>query len=183
PELKTVVDTVPPEVRITTARRDGDDLLIAWEVKEANPKPGSFKLEYQVLDGSTPVWLPVQAEPRAVGETKVRLATPASVVVRLEMQDLAGNVAERRADVPGPAGARGATATTPRRPPPGAGGLPLPPPPPAPVGSREPKAPPRLADPPPAFSGTLPAPGPAAGKGPDPVAPHAPQAPEPRGQA
>ncbi|MCC6417610.1 MAG: hypothetical protein IT429_05115 [Gemmataceae bacterium] len=113
PEQKIIIDTIPPTVRLPAARRDGEDIVVSWEVQESHPEPNGFKLEYQILDGSTPVWLPIQAAPRATGEARMRPNTSASVVVRLQMRDLAGNVAEAKVEVAGPAGAKTASVAVP----------------------------------------------------------------------
>jgi len=92
PKMKMLIDTRKPDLRIA-ARRDGQELVVAWEAMDANPDPKSLTLEYQVLEGTAAPWLPVTLPmpPPARGEARTRLTSPATVVVRMQVKDLVGN--------------------------------------------------------------------------------------------
>ena len=52
PDQKILIDTVRPVVRIVSAQRQGEDIVVAWEIQEEHPDWTSLKLEYRSLDGS-----------------------------------------------------------------------------------------------------------------------------------
>src|SRR5262249_2437063 len=52
PSFIVVVDTQPPDVTLTVPPARGGDDLIRCVVRDANPDPSTFKLEYQSLDKS-----------------------------------------------------------------------------------------------------------------------------------
>jgi hypothetical protein len=101
PDQKMVIDTMKPLLRVSGAQRQGDDIAVAWELKEDNPEWTSFRLEYQPKDGSTLAWTPIQATPGLTGQARFRPATPVTVAIRLSFTDKAGNQAFTLADVPG----------------------------------------------------------------------------------
>ena len=99
PMMKLVVDTKPPELKITSAVRQGDDLVVSWLVREDNPDPAKLKLEYRTADG--PGWTAMQLTPSPQGTAKAKLNTSAPLVVRLQFKDLANNPASVEAQVAG----------------------------------------------------------------------------------
>jgi len=99
PMMKLIVDSKPPELKITSAQRQGDDLVVSWLVREDNPDPPKLKLEYRAADST--VWTPFQLSPGPQGTAKARLTTQAPLVVRLQFRDLANNAASVEAQVPG----------------------------------------------------------------------------------
>jgi hypothetical protein len=106
PQQKVIINTLrKPSLRIVSARRAGDELVVSWEAQsDLPPDPGSMKLEYRMLDGSASVWFPVSLKPGASGEARSPVLGPGRVAVRMQFRDLAGNVAYREAEVPGAAG-------------------------------------------------------------------------------
>jgi hypothetical protein len=101
PDQKMIIDTMKPLLRILSPQRQGDEIALAWELREDNPDWTSFRLEYQPKDGSTLAWTPIQATPGLTGQARFRPATPVTVAVRLSFTDKAGNQAFTLADVPG----------------------------------------------------------------------------------
>jgi hypothetical protein len=99
PMMKLVVDTKAPEVKITSAQRQGDELVVSWLVREDNPDPPKLQLEYRAADAGT--WTPIQLSPSPQGTAKVRLNTQAPLAVRLQFKDLAGNAASVEEQVGG----------------------------------------------------------------------------------
>ncbi len=99
PMMKLIVDTKPPELKITSAQRQGDELVVSWAVREDNPDPSKLKLEYRTADST--VWTPIPLVPGPTGTAKTTLNTPATIVVRLQFKDLANNAASVEAQVSG----------------------------------------------------------------------------------
>src|SRR5205823_14685575 len=87
PMMKLIVDTKPPELKITATQRQGDDLIVSWLVREDNPDPPKLKLEYRAAD--SPVWTPMPLSPSPQGSAKAHLTSSAPLVVRLQFTDLA----------------------------------------------------------------------------------------------
>ncbi|HVX15871.1 MAG TPA: hypothetical protein VHC22_32105 [Pirellulales bacterium] len=99
-ELTVVVDTTPPALDLD-ARHDGDEVVIRWQVSDANLKPETFKLEYRP-SAPNAKWQQVAvdavATPRTPdsfsGETTVVLPIleqVSTIVIRAEVSDEAGN--------------------------------------------------------------------------------------------
>jgi hypothetical protein len=108
PHQKIVIDTVTrPALRITSARRDKDELVVAWEARSAPLPPDlkSFVLEYRTPGGLSAAWSRVvDLKPTPTGEARVRLPGPGPVDVRMQFKDAAGNEASASAGVPGTQG-------------------------------------------------------------------------------
>jgi hypothetical protein len=98
PQLKIQVDTQKPAVRITRAERQGDDALVAWDIQEDHLDPATLKLEYRPAAGAG--WSPAPISQATRGETRFRLGIPGRVVLRLRVQDTAGNAGETEAEIP-----------------------------------------------------------------------------------
>lgn len=100
PKVKFVIDTMKPVVRVLTARRQGEEIAIAWEILEDHFDPQAFQLEYQAKD-SLSFWTRIQAAPGLVGQAHFRPPTSGPIVVRLVAKDLAGNQSFSVAEVAG----------------------------------------------------------------------------------
>jgi hypothetical protein len=105
PQQKVLIDTLhKPSLRIVSARRVGDELVVAWEAHSSPlpPDSKSMQLEYRMLDGSASVWFPVvPLTPGPTGEARTRVLSPGRVAVRMQFRDVAGNLASHEAEVPG----------------------------------------------------------------------------------
>src|SRR5262245_25561480 len=98
PGLKVLIDTMPPELRITTAERRGDEIVVGWEIVDQSIDLASLRLLYRAAD--VPNWSPVSIPaPAVAGQAKFRPALPGAVIVRLEVQDLAQNPGSAQAEV------------------------------------------------------------------------------------
>jgi hypothetical protein len=138
PDLKVLVDTVPPRIQIANAKRTGEEVVVEWFVDDKNPDENNTKVHFRPA-GSEGFWQEVTLP--AGPKTGVRFATgtPGTVVVRVTAVDMAGNRSEATRDLSGTA-ANTTTSmspttpvppTTPVTPPgsPGTGtGTPIPPP-------------------------------------------------------
>jgi hypothetical protein len=51
-QQKVIFDTQKPLVRLTSADRLGDEVIVNWEIQEPNADLASLKLEYRALDAS-----------------------------------------------------------------------------------------------------------------------------------
>jgi hypothetical protein len=99
PRQKVLVDTLPPNVRIVSAERQGDDVVVAWEIQEDHPDLATLKLEYRAADAAAWTWTPVSMSPALSGQTRFHVATAGPVTIHLQLADDAGNVGDAQAEV------------------------------------------------------------------------------------
>jgi hypothetical protein len=103
PAQKILIDTLKPLVRIKSAERLGEDIAVYWEIQEDHPDLSTLKLEYKTADSGM-YWNCGNVEPAANGQARFRPANSGPVSLRLQIQDLAGNVGVASAEVPAAAG-------------------------------------------------------------------------------
>src|SRR5262249_13724603 len=96
PNQKMLIDSVKPIVRILSAQRVGDEIAVAWEIREENPDLKSLQLEFRAKDGQ---WSAVPINPSLKGETRFAPRTPATVELRMQIKDVAGNIGFAPAEV------------------------------------------------------------------------------------
>jgi hypothetical protein len=111
PSQKILVDTIKPAVRITAAERQGEDIVMNWEIQEEHPDLASLRLEYRTVDAPASVWYtqPV-ANPALLGTARFHLSAPGSISVRVQIQDLAGNLGTDTKEIAGAVVSGAATA-------------------------------------------------------------------------
>jgi len=109
PDQKVLIDTLKPMIRIASARREGDEVAVAWEIQEEYPDSASLKLEYRPVDGPPEQWSSVSVGQKLIDQARVRPNTASTLVVRLQIKDLAGNLSFAQAEVPGPGGVTAAS--------------------------------------------------------------------------
>ncbi len=98
PELRVIVDTVAPRLDLTTTRGEAGEIRANWQAVDPQLNADSLKIEYQGTDGK---WHPVAID-RPPGNSQRSTTTgtmtwwptdaPATVKVRAEISDRAGNV-------------------------------------------------------------------------------------------
>jgi hypothetical protein len=99
PRQKVLVDTLQPSVRILSAERQGEELVVAWEIQEEHPDWATLKLEHRAADGPAWTWTPVSITPALNGQTRFRVATSGSILVRMQLADQAGNTGDAQVEV------------------------------------------------------------------------------------
>src|SRR5205807_271464 len=87
PRQKVLVDTLQPNLRILSAERQGDDIVVAWEIQEEHPDLVTLKLEHRTPDAPTWMWTPVSINPALSGQARFRVATFGPVVVHMQLAD------------------------------------------------------------------------------------------------
>lgn len=99
PGQKVWIDTVKPTVKLG-ADRHGEEILVNWDVQEEQLDPNSLRLEYRQTDMPSWSWTNVPIAGGTSGQTRFRTSTPgAGVLVRMQAQDLAGNVGNAQMEV------------------------------------------------------------------------------------
>ncbi len=99
PAMKLLVDTVKPVLRITAAERQGDEVVVGWEIQEEHPDLASLKLEYRGGNASGQ-WASAPLIPAPTGQTRFRSPGPGSVMLRLQLKDLAENFSVTTSEIP-----------------------------------------------------------------------------------
>jgi hypothetical protein len=91
PNMKVVVDTVPPQVNLEGLPRRGSIASVRWEVVDDRLDLGSFLLEYQTMGASEWAQVPIR-KPARIGRETWDAGTSEPLKVRLSVADKAGNV-------------------------------------------------------------------------------------------
>ncbi len=98
PELRVIVDTIAPRLDLTATRGEAGEVRATWKAVDPLLNSESLKIEYQGNDGK---WHPVAIDrPSGSGNRVTTSGTmtwwptdaPASVAIRAEVSDRAGNV-------------------------------------------------------------------------------------------
>lgn len=98
PNWKLVVDTMDPLIKITSAIRQGNDVVVAWDIREDNPDWSSFRIDYKT-PGGPPTPVPGQAAP--TGETRFTPNTPGPITVLVTLRDRTGHTRTESVDLGG----------------------------------------------------------------------------------
>lgn len=98
---RLIVDSTAPVVQLSTARRDGDDVVVEWAIDEKYPDETKTQVLYKAGGvGGVGEWLPTPVN--AVSKRTARFKAPAGAVgVRVVTQDFAGNPGGAAQDVAG----------------------------------------------------------------------------------
>ncbi len=85
---RVVVDTVRPDIKLT-AERQGDEILVSWDIKDDNLDTKTMRMTW-VQAGGSPIAAPILYEPR--GQTRIKPLDPQQgVSVQMNAADMAGN--------------------------------------------------------------------------------------------
>ena len=90
PSLIIIIDTLKPVIKTFSAQRQGDDVVVAWEILEDHFDPQSFQVEFQPKDTPS-FWKSIDAVPALAGQKRFRPATASPLLLRLIAKDQAGN--------------------------------------------------------------------------------------------
>src|SRR5947208_1345762 len=69
--MKVLVDTLKPEIKLK-ADRQGDAVLVRWEVREEFPDLNEFRLQWKPADAPETAWASVAVAPALEGQTSIR---------------------------------------------------------------------------------------------------------------
>lgn len=116
PARKLLIDATAPAVKITTARWDGDDLLVAWEVQDKFPNDAATRVLVRPTGAGESAWQPAPLDGVMKRTAKFKPGIAGPVTVKVAAADLAGNVGEMVRDLPAPAASATTTAYLPANP-------------------------------------------------------------------
>lgn len=100
PDLKMVVDTTKPVIRVTNAKRTGDEIVVEWAVEDKFPNDDATRVQFRATNGPENAWQDVTLPPGS--RTGVRFPSGISdgITVKISTADVAGNRAEATRDFP-----------------------------------------------------------------------------------
>jgi hypothetical protein len=102
PSQKVEVDITRPTFRLFSVDRQDGEVVVNWEIQEEHLDWNAFKLEYRSADGSESApWTPITFNAAASGQASFRPTGLMGLKVRMQAQDMAGNVASSEKDLPG----------------------------------------------------------------------------------
>jgi hypothetical protein len=101
---RIMVDTLRPQIQILAAERQGDEIVVRWEIREDNPDLQSLRLEYRTADAPAEMWTPVNLTPALTSQASFKASGSTAISVRLQFADLAGNSSTATAEVLSTAG-------------------------------------------------------------------------------
>lgn len=114
PQLKVQIDSQKPALRLLSADRAGEDVVVTWDAQEQFPKLETLKLEYRPHDaaaGGMAFNVPVNTG--LSGQARFKANTIGSMTLVMQMQDQAGNLGTVQRDLPAATIAAAAPATLP----------------------------------------------------------------------
>ncbi len=123
PELKVVVDTMPPKLQLEAEQGQAGQITARWQVDDAHSQPGSLTIQYRTTSDGP--WQqvaidrpsqPASGLPQTGQVTWWTQAGSGKIQIRAEVSDTAGNLAVSHAQVKLGEGAGGSPARTAEKP-------------------------------------------------------------------
>lgn len=97
PQLKIVVDTKRPEVKVQTLERANDQVTVSWDIKDDYLDLQSLTLQYRAKGDNA--WKAVALTPVANGRKQFSVGVNGAVSVRVSAKDKAGSLGEDQVEV------------------------------------------------------------------------------------
>ncbi len=102
PDLKMVIDTTAPQVRVTNAKRTGEEIVVEWSVEDKFPNDAETKVHFRSTDNPRSYWQEVTLPANSRAGVKFPSGTADGITVRITAVDVAGNRTEITRDFPAP---------------------------------------------------------------------------------
>jgi hypothetical protein len=100
PQLKIVVDTKRPQVKLQAVERQGTQVTVAWEARDDHLDLNTLQVQYKPQGASA--WRAIALTPgTSTGRKQFDVGSPGSVSIRLNVKDRAGNVGEDQIEMLG----------------------------------------------------------------------------------
>jgi hypothetical protein len=101
PAQKLLVDATPPVVRIASAKREGEEVVVEWTVDEKHPADAPAQVQFKP-SGPLPIgdWQAIPAAQVGKRSARFKPGTDGPVAVQVTAQDLAGNAGSAAQEVP-----------------------------------------------------------------------------------
>jgi hypothetical protein len=99
PDQKMVIDSLKPVIKLVSPQRQGDEIVVSWDIQEEHPDAKTLKMEYQTANSPWTTVSPLN--PGATGQARFRPGSTGPVLVRMELKDLADNYSQTQVEIPG----------------------------------------------------------------------------------
>ncbi|MDW8241713.1 MAG: hypothetical protein RMJ88_00710 [Thermogemmata sp.] len=93
PDLKVLIDTTPPRVRLTQLQRRGEEVIAEWVIEDAYPAEARTQVHVRPAGGDAP-WQEVRLAPGVYHGVRFAMPSPQALEIRVTAFDLAGNKGE-----------------------------------------------------------------------------------------
>ena len=100
PDLKMVIDTVAPQVRVTNAKRTGEEIVAEWSVEDKFPNDAETKVHFRATDNPKTYWQEVTLPANSRTGVKFPCGTSDGITLKITAVDVAGNRTEITKDIP-----------------------------------------------------------------------------------
>ncbi len=101
PDLKVLVDTLPPRVQFTNVKRSGEEIVIEWFVDDKHPEENNTRVHFRP-SASDSYWQEVTLPAGSKSGVRFPAGTTNPVIVRVTAYDAAGNKTEATRELGGP---------------------------------------------------------------------------------
>src|SRR4051812_8918299 len=91
PDLKMVIDTTSPQVRVTNARRNSEEIVVEWTVEDKFPNDAETKVHFRPTADARGYWQEVTLPAGARNGVRFPCGMSEGVTVRISAADVAGN--------------------------------------------------------------------------------------------
>jgi len=98
---KLLIDTTSPVLKIRTAQRAGDDITLDWSVDDRNPNDSKTKVEWKPTTAADSAWKAVIVSSADKRSARFNPNANDAIVVRISVEDVAGNVAVQSKEIAG----------------------------------------------------------------------------------
>ncbi|MBN9123107.1 MAG: hypothetical protein J0I06_28865, partial [Planctomycetes bacterium] len=115
-DLKMVIDTTAPLIRVNTARRDGEKIVLVWSVEDKFPNDALTKVQFRPADNPKAYWRDVTLPADSRTSVSFPCGTAEGITVKISTADVAGNVAEVTHDFPAAGACSPSTSLSPAAP-------------------------------------------------------------------
>jgi hypothetical protein len=82
------------------AERQGDEIVVNWEIQEDHADLSTLKLEYRTADAPALIWYTATAPQALTGQARFRFMNAGPVSIRLQITDQAGNLGSAEKEIP-----------------------------------------------------------------------------------
>lgn len=113
PDLKMVVDTVAPQVRVTNAKRSGEEIIVEWSVEDKFPNDAETKVHFRATENPKTYWQEVTLPANSRTGVKFPCGTSEAITVKITAVDVAGNRTEITKDYPAAGAGQPSTSLSP----------------------------------------------------------------------
>jgi hypothetical protein len=100
PDLKMLIDTSAPQIRVTNAKRNGEEIVVEWAVEEKFINDAETKVHFRATNNPKGYWQEVTLPANSRTGVKFPSGSVDGITVKISAADIAGNRTEITRDFP-----------------------------------------------------------------------------------